>query len=96
VNKPNFDANKVKILSDFRRIAHDKAHKVNEKDIACKNCRFHVEQRTSPDAITKSLVCRYGPPAMSMIPTNAGLVVNSQFPLVQPDFWCYQFEPPDL
>jgi len=86
---------KVKVLADFRRILQNKSAEAIKPDVvACANCRYSVKQRSDPSSVVQSLVCRHSPPAMSMIPTAQGLVINVQFPIVRPEFWCFQFDLP--
>jgi hypothetical protein len=59
----------------------------------CADCKFVVRQRTSRESIHRAHVCRFLPPQQTTIPQPQGLVVACQFPIVQPDFWCWQFKP---
>ena len=89
----NAHENKVKLLADYRRILADRSAEGIAPDVlACKNCRFSVKQRTDPSSIAQHLVCRWGPPQMTMLPMQQGLVINTQFPIVKPEWWCWRFE----
>jgi hypothetical protein len=86
---------KIKVLADFRRLMREKsAEGIPPDKVACKNCRYSVKQRSDPNSVVQSLVCRHSPPAMTMLPTAQGLVINVQFPIVRPEFWCFQFDLP--
>lgn len=63
---------------------------------ACAKCRF-AEREHMQGQIQRVLVCHFGPPTMSMYAMSSpqgGQAVHgsTQFPIVHPANWCYQFE----
>lgn len=58
---------------------------------ACAKCRFAQAQRPNPPDIIGVLLCRWGPRHLTQIPTPQGIINASNFPIVAPDDWCYQF-----
>ena len=52
----------------------------------CEDCKYY-------DGSTKESQCRYRPPTVLVQPVpGGGTVINSAWPMVNPDSWCGQFE----
>lgn len=60
----------------------------------CANCKHH-ESEQMQGQIMRQLVCHRMPPTISMIPTPQGIQGMTMFPVVQPQMWCYEWQPRD-
>lgn len=65
----------------------------NEKPVgaSCALCRYSMLQRSPPPALQSVLSCRRFPPTTTAIPTAQGLMMQTQFPIVNESMYCAEY-----
>lgn len=67
---------------------------IDPNERKCANCIFSTVERPNPQLLQSVRMCRYGPPAVILVPTAATQATTMRtFPVVQDADWCHRFEP---
>lgn len=68
---------------------------MSNENRSCAQCKF-ASREFMQGQIQRVLVCREGPPSVSLVPipqpTGTQVQGFTQFPIVQPANWCYRFQ----
>lgn len=63
----------------------------------CQDCFYGEQAPLDANNIgqVRPVICRRFPPSAQLLPTNQGVQMVANFPMMAPDAWCWEFKTGD-
>lgn len=59
---------------------------------SCATCRFMESAPLDPKTLQRAMVCKWGPPQLTLVPTPQGMAIAAMPVQVNAQTWCHRHE----